>query len=212
MRPTRIKVCGVTRLEDARLAAELGADAVGFVFAASRRQVSAADVRRIVRALPSFVTTVGVFADHAPEAVRAAVAIAGVDRVQLHGDETPAFVEGLGLRSIKAIRVRDRADVNAAASFVHVAEGLLFDAAAGGSGARFDLGLLAGATPRSFVLAGGLDASNVADALDQSGATAVDVCSGVEGAPRYKDPDKLAAFIDAVRCFDRVRHHDRRVA
>jgi phosphoribosylanthranilate isomerase len=207
MSRTRIKICGITRLEDALLAAELGADAIGFVFAPSRRQIAPAEARRIVRALPSFVTTVGVFVDDPLEHVRSVQSVSGMDRVQLHGDETPDFVERLGLRTIKAIRVRSRGDVTSAAAFAHVAEALLFDAPAGGSGRRFDLELLtcADSPLPPFFLAGGLDASNVAAALRESDATAVDVASGVESAPGYKDPDRLAQFVDAVRRFDRER-------
>lgn len=207
---THVKVCGVTNADDARAIVAAGATVVGFVFAPSPRRITPEDARAIVRALPSFVTTVGVFVDAPVELIREARAVSGVDRVQLHGDEehdTIASVQACGARVIKAIRVRSATDIQRAERFVGVADALLFDAPAPGSGQRFDWAAFAGqtSTRAPFVVAGGLDASNVASALHATGASAVDVSSRVEvdGSPGRKCPEKVAAFVDAVAAFDR---------
>lgn len=201
MRRTRVKICGVTRLEDAEVAALLGADAIGFVFAPSKRFIAPAEARRIARRLPPFVTTVGVFRDQAADHIRRVVDVSGVDRVQLHGAETPAFVEMLDLPAIKAIAVRGPADVARARRF---AVPILFDAVEPGSGASIDLRAFDDQPlPRASAIAGGLSADNVGDVIARLAPGGVDVATGVESAPGIKDRARLDAFFRAVDQADR---------
>ncbi len=201
---TRVKICGITRVEDALAAARLGADAVGLMFyAQSPRAVSAGQARRIVDALPPFVTTVGVFVDPAPEEVRAALAAAPLNLLQFHGDEAPEFCAGFGVEYLKAVRVRPGLDLLQYAARYRGAKALLLDAfvqgAHGGTGQTFDWSLIPGALPLPVVLSGGLDPGNVAEAVRRVRPWAVDVSSGVEAARGVKDPQKIAAFIQGAR-------------
>ena len=198
MRRTRVKICGVTSLDDAEAAVALGADAIGFVFAPSKRLVAPADARRIARAISPFATTVGVFRDQSADHIRSVVDASGVDRVQLHGEETPAFVAMLGLDVIKAITVGRVEDVERARRF---AVPILFDGPRPGAGERFDARLLAQGErlTRPFFVAGGLDAANVGEIVRALRPDGVDVSSGVEREPGIKDPALVARFIAAVR-------------
>lgn len=201
---TRVKICGITRAEDALAAARLGADAIGFIFhAASPRAVSAEQARRIARALPPFVTTVGVFVEPSPEEVRAALAAAPLNLLQFHGEETPEFCAGFGVEYLKAVRVRPGLDLIQYAARHQGAKALLLDAfvqgAHGGTGQTFDWSLIPGALPLPVVLSGGLDPGNVAEAVRRVRPWAVDVSSGVEAARGVKDPQKIAAFIQGAR-------------
>jgi phosphoribosylanthranilate isomerase len=194
----RVKICGVTRLEDALLAARLGADALGFNFwPQSSRYLAPEAARAIVDRLPPFVTPVGVFVDQPPEEVRAVAADSGVRMLQLHGDETPAQVAGLPLPVLKAIRVSGPVPLDLLASYEVAA--FLLDAPSrgfGGSGRTFDWELAGDAAERyRVVLAGGLDPENVVAAIRAVRPYAVDVASGVESAPGVKDPARLARFI-----------------
>lgn len=197
----RVKICGIMDPAAALAAAEAGADAVGFVFAPSRRQVTVEQARRIVAALPPFVTKVGVFVDEAPQRVRQIAEAVRLDAVQLHGGEPPAYAEALGLPVIKAIRMRDREAVAAMRGY-RVAAFLLdsFEPdLAGGTGRPFDWALAAGLqAPAPLILAGGLTPDNVGEAIETVRPYAVDVSSGVETDGR-KDPAKIRAFIARVR-------------
>jgi phosphoribosylanthranilate isomerase len=194
----RVKICGITRLEDALAAAQAGADALGFNFwPRSKRFIEPRAAAEIVSLLPPFVATVGVFVDPTrDEALRAAEA-SGVQWLQLHGDEPPELCASLPLPVLKAIRVRHRASLDLLDEY-DVA-GFLLDADApgyGGSGTAFDWSLAAEAARRApIVLAGGLRPENVADAVRQVRPWAVDVASGVESAPGVKDHEKTARFI-----------------
>ena len=196
--PVRVKICGVTRLEDALAAAQAGADALGFNFwPQSKRYVDPRAAGDIIALLPPFVATVGVFVDPTrDEALRAAEA-SGVQWLQLHGDESPELCASLPLPVLKAIRVRHRASLDLLDAY-DVA-GFLLDTDSpgyGGSGATFDWTLAAeGARRAPIVLAGGLRPENVADAVRQVRPWAVDVASGVESAPGVKDHEKTARFI-----------------
>jgi phosphoribosylanthranilate isomerase len=198
----KVKICGITRLDDALEAVRLGADALGFNFwAGSRRHVSPSDARAIVRRLPAFVTAVGVFVDAPREEILSAVERSGVQVAQLHGDEPPALCASLPLPVVKALRVTDGRALAALASY-EVASFLLDAPSAGygGSGATFDWSLAAAAaevTP--VVLAGGLTPENVAEAVRVVRPFAVDVASGVESSPGVKDPDKMRRFIAAAK-------------
>jgi phosphoribosylanthranilate isomerase len=200
--PVRVKICGVTRAEDARLAARLGADALGFNFwPGSRRFLEPAAARALVRALPPLVTAVGVFVNPTRDEVLRAVEASGVTVVQLHGDEPPALCASLPLPVVKAIRVSGKSSLAALASYE--VQGFLLDAPApgfGGSGTTFDWTLAAEvAAALPVLLAGGLTPENVGEAVRVVRPFGVDVASGVEASPGVKDPEKLRRFILAAK-------------
>jgi phosphoribosylanthranilate isomerase len=204
---TRVKICGITRVEDAVAAARLGADAIGLMFyPPSPRCVTPEQARRIGRALPPFVTLVGVFVDPAPEELRAVLAQVPLHLLQFHGDETPEFCSGFGPDYIKAARVRPGLDLVQYAARYGAARGLLLDAfvpgAHGGTGQSFDWALIPRELPLPVVLSGGLEASNIAEAVRRVRPWAVDVSSGVESAKGIKDPARISAFIRGVRDAD----------
>lgn len=201
---TRIKICGITRPEDGVAAARLGVDAVGLVFhPASPRAVAPAQARAVAAALPPFVTTVGLFVDAAPDSVRAILDEVPLDLLQFHGDESPGDCAAFGRPYIKAVRMREGVDVAAEAERHADAAGILLDAynpaLAGGSGERFDWERVPADLGVPVVLAGGLDAGSVAEAVATVRPYAVDVSSGVESAKGIKDPARMAAFATAVR-------------
>jgi phosphoribosylanthranilate isomerase len=204
---TRIKICGITRAEDAIAACRAGADALGFVFfAPSPRSIAAEAARDIVRVLPPFVTSVGLFVDPEPAYVRRTLAVCPVDLLQFHGEEDPDVCASFGLPYIKAVRMRPGVDlVEYARRFRH-ARGLLLDAYVsgiqGGTGRRFDWSLIPAQRPLPIVLSGGLDSVNVADAIRQVRPWAVDVSSGVEAARGVKDPQRILDFVAGVRNAD----------
>ena len=202
---TRVKVCGITNLEDALAALDAGADMLGFNFyARSPRHVTPADARKIIGRLPAGVSRVGVFVNEpAPAEVERVAREAGLDAVQLHGDETPDYCRSLrDLTTIKALRVGADYDVESAAAYG--TDAVLLDAyvagARGGTGHTFDWTLATltrGRVPRLF-LAGGLNPDNVAEAVAAVRPYAVDVCSGVETSPGRKSPRLMRRFIRAV--------------
>ena len=202
--PPRVKICGLTRLEDVEAAVRLGADALGFNFwPGSRRYLAPARARELVRALPPFVTAVGVLVDPSREEALAAAAASGVQVLQLHGDEPPELCLGLGLPVLKALRVRGPESLALLDRYAGVACGFLLDADSagyGGSGLTFDWGLAARAAARvPVVLAGGLTPANVAAAVRAVRPWGVDVASGVESAPGLKDHDLMARFVRAAK-------------
>ncbi|HET9598706.1 MAG TPA: phosphoribosylanthranilate isomerase [Anaeromyxobacteraceae bacterium] len=195
----RIKICGLTRLEDALLACELGADALGFnLWPGSKRHVDAEAVRAIVERLPPLVTTVGVFVNQPPTEVLSLAAQSGVQAVQLHGDESWEDVNGYPIPAIKAFRVagpESLADLHR-----YRVKAVLLDAPSagyGGSGQTFDWALAAEVARRArVILAGGLRPDNVAAAVRAVRPYAVDVASGVESAPGVKDPEQVRRFVE----------------
>jgi phosphoribosylanthranilate isomerase len=195
-----VKICGITNVDDARAAVEAGADALGFVFyPPSPRYVTPERARQIVHALPPFVTTVGLFVDEAAETINSIAARCGLDRVQLHGRETPAFCQLVERPVIKAFRVRG-ADSLAQLPRYQVAAYLLDayveGALPGGTGASFAWELAVEAKAYGpVILAGGLTPENVRRAIRQIRPYGVDVSTGVERAPGLKDHAKLRAFI-----------------
>jgi phosphoribosylanthranilate isomerase len=203
---TKIKICGITNLNDAFLGLDLGADALGFIFHRySKRYISSEDALRIISKLPPFVTTVGVFVNQGVEELKSMKREIGFDLFQLHGDEEPDYCRELGNSVIKAIRVKDCINQDDIDSFP--VQALLFDAYStaefGGTGRSFNWELLKGiALSKSVILSGGLTAENVAEAIDIVNPYAVDVSSGVEDYPGKKNPVKLKAFIAAVRNAD----------
>lgn len=201
---TRIKICGITRPEDGREAARLGADAIGLVFYRnSPRWVSVEAARAVIAALPPFVTVVGLFVDPSAEEVEAVLSACALDVLQFHGEETPAFCRGFGRPYLKAVRVRAGVDLAAVAHDYRDARGLLADAfvdgVAGGTGKRFDWSLLPPDLALPLILSGGLDEHNVADAVRRVRPAAVDVSSGVERSKGIKDAARMAAFIKGAR-------------
>jgi phosphoribosylanthranilate isomerase len=216
---TRVKICGITRIDDGVAAARLGADAIGLVFwAGTPRRVEHRQAAAIVAALPPFVARVGLFVDPAAEEVRAALAAVPLDALQFHGSEPAAFCRAFGRPYLKAVPVRDGVDLLECVSQFDDAAGLLFDAyrpgdLPGGTGLAFDWSRLS-APLRSqlrapLILSGGLEAGNVAAAIRSVEPYAVDVSSGVEerdadGRPRrgYKDAARIAAFMQGVRSAD----------
>jgi phosphoribosylanthranilate isomerase len=200
---TRVKICGITRAEDALAAARSGADAVGLVFyARSPRAVSFAQAQAIVRALPPFIDAVGLFVDAAPEEIRAVLAALPLQLLQFHGNEDPEECRGYGLPYLKALRMREGMDLAAVARPYEDAAGILVDAyfegVAGGSGTTFNWSRLPSGFAHPVILAGGLNPDNVAAAVRQVRPWAVDVSGGVELAPGIKDAAKIAAFIRGV--------------
>jgi tryptophan synthase beta chain len=198
-----VKICGITRGVDARLAVDLGASAIGFVFwPASPRFIHPDAARAIVSSLPPFVTAVGVFVDEAPESVVATARHVGLSAVQLHGVETPEYAARLGLRVIKAVRA-DEASLARLVKWPDTVT-LLVDAAdeaqKGGTGARADWSVAARmAAQRPLILAGGLTSGNVAQAIRAVAPIGVDVSSGVEQSPGVKDHAAMRRFFEAVR-------------
>ncbi len=203
----RIKICGITNEEDARVAVEAGADALGFIlYRNSPRFVEAAMVKRIIDGLPPFVAAVGVFVNEDAAAVRRIMDECGLTLAQLHGDESAAYCEGLGRPSMKALRLKDRGTFLALAEFQGRANVRAFvldafsDQAYGGTGQTVDWTLAAEAARASRVLlAGGLTPDNVAEAIRQVRPYGVDVSSGVEMRPGQKDHAKVRAFVQAAR-------------
>jgi phosphoribosylanthranilate isomerase len=204
---TRIKLCGVTRPEDACLAVTLGVDALGFVFwPCSPRHVTAAQAAAIASTLPPMIWTVGVFVDQPLEDIRRIAAEVGLGAVQLHGDEPPDSWVGVPGVCIKAVGTGagvDPASIAAWPAEVYPLVDALDPVRRGGTGRPADWAAAAViARIRPTLLAGGLDASNVGDAIARVRPYAVDVSSGVERSPGIKDPSRLRAFVEAVAAAD----------
>jgi len=195
----RVKICGITTVDDALMAVEAGADALGFVFyEKSPRAVSPQKAAAIIAKLPPFVQTVGLFVDAEPERINWVADFCGLDLIQLHGDEEPEICAEIRRRVIKAFRIKDAASLTRIGRY-QVAGNLLdtwSPDAHGGTGQTFDWSLAAHA--REFgplILAGGLAPENVRQAIDQVSPYGVDVSSGVEARPGQKDPHKVREFI-----------------
>lgn len=207
----KIKICGITNVEDAHVAVDAGADALGFVFyKESPRCVTAEVARRIIASLPPFIVPVGVFVNEDKKVVRDLMDSCGLSMAQLHGDESAAYCEQLGRPVLKAIRL------HGVGSFLSLAEyqgragvrGFIIDAysesAYGGTGQTADWVLAAEAAKTTpILLAGGLRPDNVGEAITRVRPYGVDVSSGVEALPGKKDPDKVRAFIGETRLVSR---------
>lgn len=213
---TRVKICGLTTPDATELACELGADALGFVFyAASSRAVTAAQAKALTAHVAPLVSTVALFVDPTADDVRRVLDECAVDVLQFHGQEPAAFCEQFGRPYIKAVSMRPKVEQGggiAATLDAHPqARAFLFDAwradAPGGTGETFAWDRLP-VLSRPWLLAGGLKAENVAQAIAQTAAPAVDVSGGVESAPGIKDPTRLRQFFAAVRQADQRRHED----
>ena len=201
---TRVKICGITRVEDALVAAAAGADAIGLVFdERSPRCVSLAQAEAVVRALPPFVTVVGLFVDAARGRVDEVLSRVPLDLLQFHGTETPEQCRLHRRAYIKAIAMKPDVDLIAMQARYADAAGLVLDsyspAAAGGTGQAFDWARVPRDLKTPVILAGGLTPANVAAAISAVHPYAVDVSSGVEVSKGIKDAGKISAFIEAVR-------------
>ncbi len=201
---TRVKICGITRAEDALAAAEHGADAIGLVFySRSLREVDTEQARLIVGALPPFVTVVGLFVDPAPTQVRTVLEEVSVDVLQFHGNEPAEVCKGFGRPYIKAVPMRDDIDLFAVARDHVSAQALLLDTfvsgTPGGTGVSFDWSRIPPNLDKPLILAGGLTPENVANAIGLVNPYAVDVSGGVEAEKGIKDASRIAAFIREVK-------------
>ncbi|NBA82837.1 phosphoribosylanthranilate isomerase [Pseudomonas putida] len=204
MSNVRSKICGITRIEDALAAAEAGADAIGFVFyAKSPRAVDVRQARAIIAELPPFVTTVGLFVNASRCELNEILEVVPLDLLQFHGDETPQDCEGYHRPWIKALRVRPGDDLEAACQLYAGARGILLDTyvpgVPGGTGEAFDWSLVPAHLGKPIILAGGLSADNVGQAIARVKPYAVDVSGGVEQAKGIKDAAKIEAFMRAVK-------------
>jgi len=201
----RVKICGITSLEDASLAVRLGVHALGFIFAPSPRQVSPDAVRDIVRGIPPLVQTVGVFVNDAPSRVREIMGFCGLDLAQLHGDESPDDCEALTPRVIKALRLKDESSLAAAETYRGKVRAVLLDSymkgRRGGTGTTLDWDLAARALKIGIpvILAGGLNPGNVRRAVSVVRPFAIDVNSGVEERPGRKSPALMDRLMEIVR-------------
>jgi phosphoribosylanthranilate isomerase len=195
-----VKICGITSLEDAHAAVDSGADALGFVFyPPSPRYVTPEQAEQIIKTLPPFVTTVGLFVDVTLATVSGTVARCGLDRVQLHGRETPEFCRQITRPVIKAIRIKSAESLTQIPEYkvsAYLLDAYVEGALPGGTGASFAWELAARAKPYGpIILAGGLTPENVEIAIDQVRPYGVDVSTGVECAPGVKDHRKVRQFI-----------------
>jgi phosphoribosylanthranilate isomerase len=200
---TRVKICGITNLDDAMTAVECGADAIGFVFwVNSPRFIEPQKAKRIVSEIPPFVTTVGVFVNEPVEGINRLIRSVGFGCVQLHGEETPEECMGLNAKVIKAVRVSGEKDLEGLDRY-HVSAFILDTFrkdVQGGTGETFDWDIAVKAKKLgAVILSGGLTPENVVDAIRHVRPYGVDVSSGVEKNPGEKDPEKVRKFIELVR-------------
>jgi phosphoribosylanthranilate isomerase len=203
----RVKICGITRIEDLDAACAAGADALGFVFyAKSPRNLEIEQAAALIKSLPPFIQSVGLFVDAEPTFIRHVLNHAPLDTLQFHGDESPDYCRQFARPYLKAIRVRQDKDLVKCAADYDDARGLLLDAyvpgVPGGTGERFDWSLIPAGLSRPIVLSGGLTPENVADAVRQVRPWAVDVSSGVERSKGIKDAARVAAFIQGAKHAD----------
>jgi phosphoribosylanthranilate isomerase len=200
---TKVKICGIKTLNDAKFAIDYGADAIGFVFAESIRNVSKEKARAIVQKLPLFVTTVGLFVNDTAENIDAICRFCGLDAIQLHGNERPALLNKLkDFKTIKAFRIRNEKDILPIKKYKP--DAILLDGYSenkmGGTGTSFDWKIVKRLrTPIPVIVAGGLTHLNVSQAIRIVNPYAVDVSSGVESSPGKKDRKLIKKFIDAVK-------------
>lgn len=200
----RVKVCGITRSEDAIAAVQCGVDAIGFVFwPHSARYIDPESARRIAEVIPPFICTVGVYVDPDAAWVEETARVAKLNLLQFHGDESPEFCNQFPQPYIKAIRVKPDTDLLQYAQRYGAAKGLLLDTYAadmpGGTGHAFDWQLIPQQLSLPLILSGGLNPDNVARAIKQTQPWAVDVSSGVEAAKGIKDEKKIIAFMQGVK-------------
>ena len=208
MKKVAVKICGITNQEDASLAVELGADALGFIFADSPRQITPQKARHIIRTVPSLVKKIGVFVDEVPTAIKKIIGYCGLDLVQLHGKETPNLCQELMPHTIKAFRINNEASLQAIQKYQGKVKALLLDTysrnKAGGTGNTFDWRIAVKIKNLGIpiILAGGLSPANIGDAIRTVRPCAVDVNSGVEEQPGKKSHDLMKDLMEQVRRFN----------
>ena len=201
MGKVKVKICGITNLEDASIAIELGADALGFIFAPSPRQIAPQKAAEIIRVIPPFVKTVGVFVNEAPATIREIMQHCGLDLIQLHGDESPSFCEVLMPYVIKALRVKDESSLQTSRAYHGKVRALLLDTyskeIAGGTGKTFDwdLAIKIKKIGMPIILSGGIGPSNIDQAVNTVRPDAVDVNSGIEEYPGKKSHILIKALM-----------------
>ena len=204
MKKIRIKICGVTNLEDAYDAVKLGADALGFIFfPGSSRFIESLDAKAIVSSIPPFISKIGLFVNPSKDTVEDCIKNVGIDTLQFHGDESSDFCGIFGLPWIKTISVDENTDIKKNILQYENATAYLFDTkksdSFGGTGEVFDWSLIPNDLAKPFILAGGLRIENVEDALKIPELYAVDVCSGVEEEKGKKSKMLMRNFIEKVR-------------
>lgn len=204
MSRTRVKICGITSVEDAMAVVDAGAEALGLVFyAASPRAVAVEQARAIALAAGPFTVVTGLFVDADPEFVGAVLKQVPLQLLQFHGDEDLAYCESFARPYMKAIRMRPELDVTTAIAAYPSASGILLDAyrpgVPGGTGETFDWARVPQQSAKPLILAGGLTPANVADAILATQVYGVDVSGGVESAPGKKDHSKITSFINNAR-------------
>jgi phosphoribosylanthranilate isomerase len=205
MNNVAVKICGITNYEDASISVELGAGALGFIFADSPRQITPRKAREIISAIPPFVKTVGIFVNQDPIEINKIVCYCGLDLVQLHGDESPDFCNERMPYTIKALRIKDEASLRTARAYLDKVRALLLDTyskdKAGGTGQTFDwqLAIKIKKLGIPIILAGGLGPSNIDGAISTVRPYAVDVNSGVEARPGKKSHSLIKDLMEKVR-------------
>ena len=208
----RVKICGITHMADAAAAVELGADALGFIFAKSPRQITPQKAKDITRRISPFVKTIGVFVNEQPARIREIMDFCGLDLVQLHGNESVSACSDLAPRVIKAFRVQGEESLLEIANFKGHVRAILLDAYQkglnGGTGKTFDwrLAVKSKETGIPMVLSGGLDADNIEEALERVNPFAVDISSGIEKKPGIKDHGKMLIFMEKVTAFQNLQN------
>ncbi len=201
----KVKICGITNYEDASAAVDLGVDALGFIFAKSPRRIETETARRIIQSLPPFVMSVGVFVNQKPEEIEETVKECGLDLVQLHGDESPVICERLMPRVIKVFWLKDESSLDGIKPYIGKVRGLLFDTFSkkerGGTGKTFDwdLAIKGKKMGMPVILSGGLNPSNIAEAMRVVKPFAVDVNSGVEKSPGQKDHALIKGLMKTIK-------------
>lgn len=200
---TRVKICGITNIDDALLAVDAGCDALGFVFyAKSPRAVTPEQAADIISKLPAFVTSVALFVNESAEVVKQAIATTAIDLLQFHGDESAEFCSRFSRPYIKALRMKPELDLTAQFETYASSQGILLDAYTpgipGGTGEMFDWSRIPTELATKIILAGGLSAENVAEAIAQVSPYAVDVSGGVEASKGIKDSNKMTDFMNEV--------------
>jgi phosphoribosylanthranilate isomerase len=206
----KVKICGITNMEDAHLATELGADAVGFIFAESPRQITPIKAKEIIQTLPPLVKTVGVFVNEDPTRIKEIKSVCGLDLIQLHGDESAEICRDLMPHSIKAFRIQNEGDIENIKRYQEVIRGVLLDTfqkgKPGGTGQTFDWSLAVKAKEAGLpiILAGGLGPENIQEAIATVQPYAVDVNSGIEKRFGKKDPILMKQLMEKIRKIESV--------
>jgi phosphoribosylanthranilate isomerase len=202
---TKIKICGITNLDDALLAVELGADALGFIFAESPRRISPLEAKTIIHSLPPLVKAIGVFVDEDPAKVKETQSLCGLDLVQLHGEETPEACQVLMPQVIKTFHIQNEEDIKKIERYKGCMRAVLLDTfqkgKAGGTGQTFDwsLAIKVKGTGLPVILAGGLGPENIQEAIARVQPYAVDINSGIEDRPGKKDPVLMKQLMEKIR-------------